>query len=295
MSTKIPVSKHAGPLRIGSWQFHCYVLDDERRVVAMMDFMEIMGVKANERHNFIKYLVGLKDHPLTSSAAGARMISRILEPILFQSGNNLNKGYEGELFVEFCKYLLSLRKLGLAVSLEEKSRCDIAEAIIVSLAGVGIVALIDEAAGYQTARPRDALQALLDRYLLKELAAWAKRFPDEFYMELFRLKGWEWKGMKVNRPQVVGYYTRDLVYERLAPGIVEELESRLPTDDQGRRAAKFHQFLTEDVGHPALAQHLHAVIGLMRASNSWSTFRHLIDRAFPRRGDTFELNLDLDD
>ena len=33
-----------------------------------------------------------------------------------------------------------------------------------------------------------------------------------------------------------------------------------------------HQLLTEDVGHPALAQHLHAVVTLMRVSKTWSQF-----------------------
>ena len=72
------------------------------------------------------------------------------------------------------------------------------------LAHIGIIALVDEATGYQEVRDKLALQAILDAYLRKELAAWAKRFPDEFYREMFRLKGWQWQGMSVNRPQIVG-------------------------------------------------------------------------------------------
>jgi hypothetical protein len=71
------------------------------------------------------------------------------------------------------------------------------------LADVGIIALVDEATGYQEVRDKLALQAILDAYLRKELAAWAKRFPDTFYRQIFRLRSWQWKGMKVNRPQVV--------------------------------------------------------------------------------------------
>ena len=95
--------------------------------------------------------------------------------------------------------------------------------------------------------------------------------------------------MKVNRPQVVAKYTNDLVYERLAPGILKELENRNPKGERGIRSAKHHQWLTEDVGHPALAQHLHAIIGLMRASNTWDQFKTLIGRAFPKRGETLQL------
>jgi len=45
-------------------------------------------------------------------------------------------------------------------------------------ARVGIIALVDEATGYQEVRNKLALQAILDAFLRKELAAWAKRFPD---------------------------------------------------------------------------------------------------------------------
>jgi hypothetical protein len=116
--------------------------------------------------------------------------------------------------------------------------------------------------------------------------------PDEFYKEMFRLRGWQWLSLKGKRPGIVGIYTNDLVYERLAPGILEELEARNPKDEQGHRRGKHHQWLTEDVGHPALAQHLHAVIGLMRASGGWDQFYRLLNRAFPKKGQTLELALD---
>jgi hypothetical protein len=159
------------------------------------------------------------------------------------------------------------------------------------LAAVGIVALVDEATGYQEVRDKLALQAILDKFLQKEFAAWAKRFPDEFYQQIFRLRGWQWRGMKVNRPQVVAHYTKDIVYSRLAPGILNELESRNLKDEQGKRRARHHQWLTDDVGHPALAQHLYAVVGLMRGSDSWEDFKRFLDRSYPKREDSAQLSL----
>lgn len=98
--------------------------------------------------------------------------------------------------------------------------------------------------------------------------------------------------MSVARPGVVGKYTNDIVYERLAPGILEELRSLNPKQDDGNRVRRHHQFLTDDVGHPALAQHLHAVIGLMRASATWEQFKSMLDRAFPKKGTQLDLLLD---
>jgi hypothetical protein len=175
-----------------------------------------------------------------------------------------------------------------ALRQNQKMFAEVAHILIRGLAHVGIVALVDEATGYQEVREKQALQAILDRYLRKELAAWAKRFPDEFYKEMFRLRGWEWLSISGKRPSIVGTYTNDLVYERLAPGILKELEARNPKDEQGKRRGKHHQLLTDDVGHPALAQHLHAVTGFMRASATWDQFYRMMNRAFPR---AIQLNL----
>jgi hypothetical protein len=88
------------------------------------------------------------------------------------------------------------------------------------------------------------------------MAAWAKRFPDEFYRQIFRLRGWQWRGMKINRPSVVGRYTVDLVYDRLAPDIYKNLVARMPLTESGNRKGNLQQLFTEDVGHPALQAHL---------------------------------------
>ena len=74
------------------------------------------------------------------------------------------------------------------------------------------------------------------------------------------------------RPQGVAHYTNDFVWERLAPGLLAELKNRMPKDHKGRNKGRFPQLLTEDVGDPALAQHLHATIALIRASKDWHSF-----------------------
>jgi hypothetical protein len=42
--------------------------------------------------------------------------------------------------------------------------------------------------------------------------------------------------------------------------------------------------LTDEVGHPALAQHLFAVIAFMRAADDWDEFKKRLDVALPRLG-----------
>ena len=66
--------------------------------------------------------------------------------------------------------------------------------MLLSIAKVVIVALIDEATGYQAVRSSDALQVILEKYLRKELAAWAKNFPTSSILKCIGLKGGLGKG-----------------------------------------------------------------------------------------------------
>jgi len=104
------------------------------------------------------------------------------------------------------------------------------------VAEIGTVALVDEATDNQEVRDREALQEILNAFLRKELAAWVKRFPDEFYQQIYRLRGWQ-IGKGSSRPKIVAHYTKDIVCARLAPGIIEELERRNPSE-HGRRKVK---------------------------------------------------------
>ena len=92
------------------------------------------------------------------------------------------------------------------------------ELIMRGLARVGIIALVDEATGFQRIREERALATILEKFIAKDLQPWTKTFPYEFYMEICRLKGWP-SISAIKRPSVIGRYTNDIVYERLAPGV----------------------------------------------------------------------------
>ena len=47
-------------------------------------------------------------------------------------------------------------------------------------AHVGIIALVDEATGYQKDRASDALQRILEAFIAKELQPWVRTFPDDY-------------------------------------------------------------------------------------------------------------------
>jgi hypothetical protein len=163
-----------------------------------------------------------------------------LKPIDYQDGDRIVRGYDAAVLVVVCNIWLSARQAG-ALQAQQLPKAQKAELLTRALAETGIVALVDEATGYEKVRPQNALQRYLEILVRKELAAWAKKFPDEFYENIYRLKGWKWPGMGKNRYSVVAYYTRDLVYERLGPGLLNELESKSPKNGDGHRPSRLHQ------------------------------------------------------
>lgn len=130
-------------------------------------------------------------------------------------------------------------------------------------------------------RARDALAKILEAFVRTEIKKWVRTFQPEFYKEMFRLRGLPYTG-KVPKPSYIGKLTDNIVYSRLAPGVREELRRKNPVTDGGHRKARHHQWLTEDIGHPKLLQHLAAVIALMKISDNWPDFMKLLDRALPR-------------
>jgi P63C domain len=284
----------AGPLRIGDIEFDCAVLNDvdRTRVISETRFMEAMGMyrsgalstrrESKEGEQRIPLSLAYKNlkpfidqHPEVLN----------LQPVRYRTmhGNLATVGLPATIIPKVCEVWIDADRAGALKHFPRQKRIAArADILLRGFAHVGIIALVDEATGYQELRDRQTLQGILDKYLLAEQAKWAKRFPDDFYREMFRLRGWQWRGMKVNRPQVVGRYTNDLVWERLAPGLLEELRNRNPKDEKGNRRGKFHQWLTDEIGHPQLQQHIYAILGLMRASTGWPQFVRLVERAFPK-------------
>jgi hypothetical protein len=88
---------------------------------------------------------------------------------------------------------------------------------------------------------------------------------------------------------VIGHWTDNIVYKRLAPGVCRELKRQTPRDESGRHKYKLFQRLTQDFGHPKLREHLAAVVMLMKYAPSWQVFSRRLDAEFPQWGDTLML------
>ena len=193
------------PLKIGDIEIPCYVLEGDIRVLSQRGLqtgigMSISGGSAGEQRlpRFIESIVskGIEANDLTA---------RIREPIKFvpPGGGSIAYGYEATILVDICDAVLAARKAGGILQKQQEHIADQCEILLRGFARLGIIALIDEATGFQYARARQALEQILDRFLRKELGRWAKRFPDEFYENMYRLRGWDYQNFNTARPGIV--------------------------------------------------------------------------------------------
>lgn len=187
-------------------------------------------------------------------------------------------GYKADILPRICDIYLSARDDGVLTE-NQKQLAVVSDILMRSLAKVGIVALIDEATGYQFERDTKALQKILSQYIAEEFLPWVKTFPDEFYIQMFRLRGWDYKG-RFKTPYA-GVLTNFLVYNRLPDGVLEELKRLNPIlNKNGYRRYKLHQGLSEKVGYKHLKQHISTVTTIMKGFDSWSDFEPVFRKAF---------------
>ena len=269
------------PLVIGDIEIPCYVLEDETRVLSQSGMFQSLGLA---RRGLVTTKSGAQIPRFAASKAIHPFISKELtaglsNPIVFTGPTGSTYGFSAMILADICDAVLLARQAQ-SLDHQQKRLAERCEILLRGFAHVGIIALVDEATGYQDIRAKLALAKILEEFIAKELQPWTKTFPYEFYTEIARLKDWP-PFYSIKRPSVIGHYTNGIVYDRIGPGLLEELRRVNPTSPTGRRKYRHHQWFTPEVGHPKLKEHLAAVTALMRASPNWNTFQRNLQRAFP--------------
>ncbi|HEV7436802.1 MAG TPA: P63C domain-containing protein [Pseudorhizobium sp.] len=276
-----PTVTHRGLIKIADVELPCFILDDGRRVISGRGMTAAIGMKGRGQG-----AQRISEHRAIKPFLDNDLAVAISTPILFTGasprGNAPSSGFEAIILQELCEVLLRARDAGALQTEQERRYAQFADMLIRSFARLGIIALVDEATGYQRERASDALAKILEAFIAKELQPWIKTFPDEFYEEMFRLRGLQYPHETVKRPQYFGHLTNDIIYKRIAPGVLEELKKSAPKLPSGRRKGNLTQKLTPEFGHPKLREHLASVTTIMSLSDDYTDFKRKLDKRHPR-------------
>lgn len=288
--TKATHGSPDNPLVIGGMEIPCYVLEDGKRVLvqgAMLNALDMSQGTAGRGggDRIAKFLATKSIKPF----ADKYLDNVIISPIKFRTpSGSIAHGYEATLLADICDAVLEARKEK-ALHYQQEHIARQCEILVRGFARVGIIALVDEATGYQKDRAKNALAKILEAFIASELQPWVKTFPDEYYNQLFRLRGLKFPNDRIQRPQYFGYLTNDIVYKRLAPGVLDELKKVIPKNKKGKPKAKLFQKLTDNIGYPKLREHMASVVTIMKLSESYKDFIEKLDRIHPRYNETMEL------
>jgi hypothetical protein len=262
--SKIPKATHEGVLTIGDMEIPCAVLEGGRRVLTQSGFMIALGRARQAKGR--QYYDGDVNLPAFLTAKNLKPF--IPEDLYVTSSQiefttlsgTVAFGYSAELLPKVCGVFLDADSAGVLVH-NQLPIASKALLLIRGLAHVGIVALVDEATGYQYDRPRRDLEEYLKTFLSDSLRRWVRTFPADYFKHLCKLRGVELRhDMKL--PQYFGHLTNNLIYRRIAPGLLKQLQER--RSERGTSSNKLHSWLSTDVGVPEVLIHLGTVVGLMK-------------------------------
>ncbi len=306
----LPIAEYPGEIIIAGRVIACAVLNTRKRVLTQESFLEALGRSGRPKAGTgTSRLIGGSGGglpPFLSAANLEPFISEELRqtatPILFrnkQGGRGV--GYDAQLLPMVCEVYLKARDAHLE-SLEAAERegngakggilqhmqfalVKASDLLTRGLARVGIVALVDAATGFNEQQTRDELTRILEAYIAPELMQWTKKFPDEFFKQVFKIHSWKYQPGSTKRPQYVGKFINEFVYEQLPPGVLDELRRRNPVTEAGYRRHKHTQFLTVDTGNDHLDKQITAVTTIMRIADDKDQFKTLFRKAYPLRED----------
>lgn len=263
-----------GPVRLGSLEIPCYILDDGRRMLVQKGVASALGVSASGGGRAI----GTRLSRFAQGAGPeAQEVRDALEnPILFRAEGATIYGYEAGLLPRVCR-LVQLAGASGALGSRGEGVADRCREIERRMSAAGIETLVDDATGIDAERERDRVARELSPYVQNELKSWVGMFPAPFYEGLYRLSGLPYPPGTGDLPALLGSRMDDVVYERLGPGGKDELAG-LPysaADPVGDPPA-------ERPASPRLREHLASVIALMRISRGYAEFEGHLDTALPR-------------
>lgn len=284
----VRVASYMGEISLAGAPLVCGVLDDGVRVVSERslsaalghirhpgDYLRKKDAEAGGESSMPAYISPSIVPFLTPQARDS-----LLNPIRFQRIKGFGIptiGVDANLIADICDAYLLAQEAGV-LPMEDHVKAAGAKKLIRALARVAIAALIDEATGFQVVREKGELQRLLEHYIAAEHREWMRKFPDEFWVQMFRLRNLKTDDFR-KRPQYFGHLTNDIVWNRLIPGMLEQLNEVNPSVD-GRRARKHHQHLKADADRH-FNTHMSGVVYLMKSATTWAEFKASLDRVAP--------------
>ena len=267
----LPLALFRGNLEIGNAKFPVYVLDNFKRVMAQR---EVVRALTGLAHGDIARYV--EAPAIRDFIDGPTILNQAIR-FLISGTQFTGNGFEATVLLDICDAYLRAREAG-KLPPSEEAIAKQAEIITRACAKVGIIALIDEATGYEAFKKKRDLQLKLQAFIADDIQEWARMFPDEFWFELARLEGIHYSAR--SRPLRWGKYVMAFVYDAVdTDGDVGKQLREINPDPHFRQ--NHHQWLKE-FGRQKVHDQIERVVTIMKLCDDMDDFRKKFKRVFKK-------------
>lgn len=284
-NTKKRKTKYKGELDLAGKKIPCYVLEDGTRVLSDRKSQEALGMvdegdKKTSGKRLVRYL---EQKSLKPFLYKGKKVDHY-DPIVCYDGNQKISGRRATLLIDICDAFLEARK-HIKLDTRQEIIAKESEIIVRTTAKVGIIALVDEATGYQYERERFELQKIFKLLVLEDgiFSELKKMFPLDYYKELFGVYDIPFTAENIRRkPRFIGWLTSELVYKNLPKGsfVLAKIKERTPKSLKGHYGKRFYRSLTP-IGRKALEERINTVKTLAWVSKSnRNKFRRLVKERY---------------
>lgn len=280
----VPIATHDGVLNLSGFRMECAVLADGTRVIQQRDIMDALG-RSTSSGRRVEGLPPFLEASNLAPFIPAKLREHVNGIAFRRTGQRFTStGFEAIILPEICDVFLASRlDPDTKLSKAQEGYAQRAEVIMRALAKVGIVALVDEATGYEKVRERQELQRLLAEYVEESFRPWVRAFPEEFFTQVLRIYGHSSDGRGNRRPQFVGRFINEYIYSQFPDGVLDELQRVNPVRASGSRSRTHHQHLTEGTGNVHLDRQITTVTTLLMISRDADHFKELFALRFPKQ------------
>ena len=288
---RIPTALYEGTLEIGDIKLSCANLDDGTRVLSETQVASRLGRGIGGKTRRLA-------HPHNSDAPPmpAFLSGRTLEPFVSASlrislaypkeyltqTKARRYGVDATLLNEICSVWIEASQKG-ALQKSQEPIADRARILLKGMANVGITLLVDAATGYDKVRGQEEIKRIVQFYISEELLPWSRTFPEEYYRQAFRLLGWTFDSTTTKRGRALMKWTEMYVYDKLPPGVYNEIKHKNPANEKGKRRYKNFQWLSGDIGNEHLKKQVIETTTIMKLSRNKRHFKKNFALAFPLR------------
>ena len=274
-----PYAKFSGELSLGNSSVDCYVLDTGERVISLGASVKAL---TNTTHSNLGQYIGVE---ALKPYINKELVYGETIDFYIHGASRPGRGLLAEAFLAICSAYVSAfsdGKLKTEKQQEIANRCAI---LLSSCAKIGLIALIDEATGYQYERKENALQLKLKAFVADEMRGWEKTFPDELWEQFGRLTSWQ--GTLHSRPKWWGKLVMELIYSALDADVAAYLKENKPPPVYKQN---YHQWLTEHYGLKQLITHIYEIIGMAKTCSDIKELQEKVGHYY--KGKAIQLTFD---